>query len=175
MTATFRNKPTFFPYCISLNYVQACSIIAMYTGLKTRDTTTTMTGYTNEIFAVLRTQINYRVLHTCTLRGLIFAWINLCEAKIGSRGYHVFRNKTWKNAKAGEKVRVEIERNKSSKAIDPYSCAIKIKHRHFDTWLTTTSKTNKNNQYSTLSITRTVKGPRKKFELSRVRVFEKWV
>ena len=60
MTATFRSKPTFFPYCISLNYVQACSIIAMYTGLKTRDTTTTtttMTGYTNERFAVLRTQI----------------------------------------------------------------------------------------------------------------------
>ena len=40
------------------------------------------------------------------------------------------------NAKAGEKVRVEIEANKSSKAIDPYACAINIKHRHFDTWLT---------------------------------------
>ena len=54
MTATFRNKRTFFPYCISLNYVQPCSIIAMYTGLKTRDTTTTTTtttGYTNERFA----------------------------------------------------------------------------------------------------------------------------
>ena len=58
----FRNKPTFFPYCISLNYVQACSIIAMYTGFKTRDTTTTtMTACTNERFAALRTQINNTV------------------------------------------------------------------------------------------------------------------
>ena len=55
------------PYCISLNYVQACSIIAMYTGLKTRDTTTT--GYTNERFAALRTQINYEHRYKkCVLR-----------------------------------------------------------------------------------------------------------
>ena len=58
------------------------------------------------------------------------------DSKIASRGYHVYRNSTWQNAKSGDKVKVEIETNKSSKSIDPYACAIKIKHKFFDTWLT---------------------------------------
>ena len=41
-----------------------------------------------------------------------------------------------KIAKPGHKLKVEIETNKSSKSIDPYACAIKIKHQFFDTWLT---------------------------------------
>ena len=36
----------------------------------------------------------------------------------------------------GDKVKVEIETNKSLKSVDPYACAIKIKHNFFDTWLT---------------------------------------
>ena len=58
------------------------------------------------------------------------------DSKIASRGYHVYRNSTWQNAKSGLKVKKEIETNKSSKSIDPYTCAIKIKHKVFDTWLT---------------------------------------
>ena len=31
---------------------------------------------------------------------------------------------------------MEIETNESSKSIGPYACAIKIKHKFFDTWVT---------------------------------------
>ena len=48
----------------------------------------------------------------------------------------MYRNSIWQNAKSAENVKVEIETNKSSKSINPYSCAIKIKHMLFDTWLT---------------------------------------
>ena len=58
------------------------------------------------------------------------------DSKIASGGYHVYRNYTWQNAKSCGKVKVEIETNKSSKSIDPYACAIKIKQKIFDTWLT---------------------------------------
>ena len=58
------------------------------------------------------------------------------HSKIASRGHHVYRNSTWRNAKSGDKVKVEIETNKLSKSIDPYVCAIKIKHMFFDTSLT---------------------------------------
>ena len=37
------------------------------------------------------------------------------DTKIASRGYHVQCNSTWQNAKSGDKVKVEIETNKSSK------------------------------------------------------------
>ena len=33
-------------------------------------------------------------------------------------------------------MKVERETNKLSKSIDPYTCAIKIKHQFFKTWLT---------------------------------------
>ena len=55
------------------------------------------------------------------------------DSKIASRGYHVYRNSTWQNAKSGDNRLVEIETNKSSKSIDPYVCSIKIKHEFFKT------------------------------------------
>jgi len=58
------------------------------------------------------------------------------DRKIAARGYHVYKNTTWKNAKAGQKVQVQIETNKSSKECDPYACAIKIKNNFFDNWMT---------------------------------------
>ena len=58
------------------------------------------------------------------------------DSKIASRGYHVYRNSTWQDGKSGGKVEVEIDKNKSSKSIDTYARAIKIKHKFIDTWLT---------------------------------------
>ena len=46
---------------------------------------------------------------------------------IASRAYHVYRNSSWKNAKAGQRVKVEKETSATSKSIDPYACATKIK------------------------------------------------
>ena len=57
------------------------------------------------------------------------------DSKIACIGYHVYRNSTWQNAKPGHKLKVEREMNKLSKSIDPYACAVKIKHQFFDTWL----------------------------------------
>ena len=42
------------------------------------------------------------------------------KAKVASRGYHVFKETSWSNAKEGAEVTVELETNKSSKIIDPY-------------------------------------------------------
>ena len=53
------------------------------------------------------------------------------DKRIASRGYHVYRNSSWKNAKAGQRVKVEKETSATSKSIDPYACAIKIKNRFF--------------------------------------------
>ena len=47
-------------------------------------------------------------------------------AKIGSRGFHVYRETSWQGAHVGQKVTVEIEDNALSKEIDPYCCAINI-------------------------------------------------
>ena len=58
------------------------------------------------------------------------------DSKIAARGYHVYKNTTWKNAKAGQKVKVQVETNKSSKESDPYACAIKVKNNFFDNWMT---------------------------------------
>ena len=57
-------------------------------------------------------------------------------AAVASRGYHVYKNISWTNAKVEEKVTVEIETKKSSLEVDPYSCAIKIKNRFFDSLIT---------------------------------------
>ena len=57
-------------------------------------------------------------------------------AKVASRGYHVYKNTSWTNAKVGEKVRVKMETKKSSLEVDPYACAIKIKNRFFDSLIT---------------------------------------
>ena len=58
------------------------------------------------------------------------------DKRITSRGYHVYRNSSWRNAKAGQRVKVEKETSGTSKSIDPYACAIKIKNRFFDNWIT---------------------------------------
>ena len=58
------------------------------------------------------------------------------DKRIASRGYHVHRNSSWKNVKAGQKVKVEKATSATSKSIDPYACAIKIKNRFFDNWIT---------------------------------------
>ena len=47
------------------------------------------------------------------------------QAKITARGYHVYKNLTWSNAKQGDFGTVEIETDKESKKIDPYCSAIK--------------------------------------------------
>ena len=53
------------------------------------------------------------------------------EEKVASHGYHVYQNNTWTNTKAGDKVTVMAETDKSSLDVDPYACVIKIKHRYF--------------------------------------------
>ena len=58
------------------------------------------------------------------------------DKRIASRGYHVYRNLSWKNAKTGQRVKVEKETSATSKSIDPYACAIKIKNRFSDNWIT---------------------------------------
>ena len=40
---------------------------------------------------------------------------NDVQAKIAARGYHVYTNLAWSNAKQGDSVTVEIETNKESK------------------------------------------------------------
>ena len=47
------------------------------------------------------------------------------QAKIAARGYHVYKNLAWSNAKQGDFVTVEIQTDKESKIIDTYCCAIK--------------------------------------------------
>ena len=56
------------------------------------------------------------------------------KAKIASRGYHVFKETSWSNAKEGDEVKVELETNKSSKKIDPYP--IRAKEEYFKGWKT---------------------------------------
>ena len=54
------------------------------------------------------------------------------EAKIASRGYHVYKNTAWVNAKEGDEVQVQIETNKDSAKVDPYACTIRVKGKYFD-------------------------------------------
>ena len=49
------------------------------------------------------------------------------QAKVASRGYHVYKETIWRNATENEKVTVAIESNEASKQIDSYCCAIQIK------------------------------------------------
>ena len=55
---------------------------------------------------------------------------------IASRGYHTYKETTWSNAKVNKKVKIEIEPNQSSIAIDPYAFAVKAKEKYFDGWRT---------------------------------------
>ena len=58
------------------------------------------------------------------------------QATIASRGYHVYKETTWSNAKVNEKVKTEIETNQSLIVTDPYPCAVKAKNKYFDRWKT---------------------------------------
>ena len=53
------------------------------------------------------------------------------DAIIASRWYHVYKDTTWSNAEVGEQVKVELETNPKSIAVDTYSCAITAKHSYF--------------------------------------------
>ena len=48
----------------------------------------------------------------------------------------MYKEITWSNAKVNEKIKIEIETNKSSIAIHPYVCAVKAKEKYFDGWKT---------------------------------------
>ena len=47
------------------------------------------------------------------------------QATVAARGYHFYKNTTWDQDKVGDKVLVEIERDKKPKEIDPYCCSIR--------------------------------------------------
>ena len=57
--------------------------------------------------------------------------MHIYEAKIASRGYHIFMNTTWTRAYIGENIKVEIETNSESIRRDPYACAIRKTDRFF--------------------------------------------
>ena len=57
--------------------------------------------------------------------------MHVYEAKIASRGYHIFMNTTWTRAYIGENIKVEIETNSESIRRDPYACAIRKTNRFF--------------------------------------------
>ena len=46
----------------------------------------------------------------------------------------MYKNTTWTNAYAGQRVAVFIETNRNSIEKDPYSCAIKKKNPNFSVW-----------------------------------------
>ena len=56
------------------------------------------------------------------------------QATIALRGYHIYKKTTWSNTKVNKIVKIEIETNQSSIAIDPYVCAVKAKEKCFDGW-----------------------------------------
>ena len=57
------------------------------------------------------------------------------KAIIASRGYHVYKETSWSNAKINEEVKVELETN-TTLSTDPYACAIKTKNSYFNDWKT---------------------------------------
>ena len=56
------------------------------------------------------------------------------QATIASRGYHVYKETAWSNAKVSEKVKTETEANQNSIPMDPHACAVKAKEKYFDGW-----------------------------------------
>ena len=54
------------------------------------------------------------------------------KAKVASRGYHVYKNTKWVNAKEGDEVQAEIETNEDSVKVNPYTYAIRVKGNYFD-------------------------------------------
>ena len=47
------------------------------------------------------------------------------QAKVAPRGYHVYKDTSWEEAKIGDKVLTELGTDEKSKEIDPYFCSIK--------------------------------------------------
>ena len=58
------------------------------------------------------------------------------KAIIASRGYHVYKETSWSNAKLNIEVKVELETDAKSLSTDPYACAIKERHSYFVGWKT---------------------------------------
>ena len=54
------------------------------------------------------------------------------KAIIVSRGYHIYKETSWSNAKFKE----ELETDAKSLSTDPYACAIKARHSYFVGWKT---------------------------------------
>ena len=55
---------------------------------------------------------------------------------IASRGYHVYKETSWSNAKLNIEVKVELETDAKSLSTDPHACAIKAMHSYFVGWKT---------------------------------------
>ena len=58
------------------------------------------------------------------------------KAIIASRGYHVYKETSWSNAKLNDEVKVELETDAKSLSTDLYECAIKAKISYFIGWKT---------------------------------------
>ena len=58
------------------------------------------------------------------------------KAILASRGYHVYKESSWSNAKIDEEVKVELETNTKSLSTDPHAFAIKTKNPYFNDWKT---------------------------------------
>ena len=57
------------------------------------------------------------------------------KAIIASRGYHVYKERSWSNAKFDDKVKVEFETDAKSLSAGPCACAI-ARHSYFVGWKT---------------------------------------
>ena len=47
------------------------------------------------------------------------------QTKVALRGFHIYKNTTWKNANLGQEISVQLETDEDSKKIDSYCCALK--------------------------------------------------
>ena len=68
--------------------------------------------------------------------GVAFSTEYSFKAKIASGEYHVFIETTRNKVKEGYTVRVNLETNKLSKKVDPYTYAIREKNQFFNLWKT---------------------------------------
>ena len=58
------------------------------------------------------------------------------KAIIALRGYHVYKESSWSNAKLNDEVKVELQMDAKSLSTDLYVCAIKSRHSYFVGWKT---------------------------------------
>ena len=56
------------------------------------------------------------------------------KAIIASRGYHVYKETSWSNAKLNDKVKVELETDAKSLSTNSYASALKARHSYFVVW-----------------------------------------